>query len=421
MQTDWHTTVDCAVLPHITSNTPVSKLDITTWNIPKDIKLADQQFNQPGAIDMLIGADLFYELLLHNRRTKPGHPVLQETVLGWIISGRTPAVNNSGAKQHTFLLRENGRLEDSLNRFWEVETMEQSTLTPEQQACEQHFITHTHQQRDGRFVVRLPLKEQPNQLGTSRRSAEQRLLAIERRLEHNPTLKVQYHQFMNECEELGHMQPVTTCEQGHPCYYLPHHPVFRDASTTTKLCVVFDGSAKSSNGLSLNDILQVGATVQPDLYSTVLRFRIHQICFTADIAKMYRQILIHPQDRDLQRILWRHSPEEPIQEYQLNTVTYGTSAAPFLATRCLKTLVEDNTDNHPKAAQVLRNDFYVDDLLSGTSTLEEAIQLYHELSTFFQLSTFNSRFYSTKVVFEQHGVPEFHPTGTEGVTTDIIH
>ena len=58
------------------------------------VKLADEQFNSPGAIDMLLGADLFYELLLPNRRTRPGHPVLQEIVLGWIISGRTPVFNN---------------------------------------------------------------------------------------------------------------------------------------------------------------------------------------------------------------------------------------------------------------------------------------------------------------------------------------
>ena len=61
--------------------------------------------------------------------------------------------------------------------------MDQAILTSEHQACEQHFTTHTTQQQDGRFVVRLPLKEEPNQLGTSRSSAEHRLLAIERRLE----------------------------------------------------------------------------------------------------------------------------------------------------------------------------------------------------------------------------------------------
>jgi hypothetical protein len=77
---------------------------------------------------------------------------------------------------------------------------------------------------------------------------------------------------------------------------------------------------------------------------------------------MYRQIDVHPQDRDLHRILWRYSSEEPIQEYRLTTVTYGTSSAPFLATRCLKKLADDNKQQHPRAVQVLSNDFYVDDL-----------------------------------------------------------
>jgi hypothetical protein len=66
------------------------------------------------------------------------------------------------------------------------------------------------------------------------------------------------------------------------------------------------------------------------------------MCFTADIAKMYRQITIHPQDKDVQRILWRRSPDDPIQEYKLTTLTYGTSSEPFLATRYLKKLADEN-------------------------------------------------------------------------------
>jgi hypothetical protein len=86
---------------------------------------------------------------------------------------------------------------------------------------------------------------------------------------------------------------------------------------------------------------------------------------------MYHQIFVHPQDRDLQRILLRYSSEEPIQEYRLTTVTYETSSALILATRCLKKLADDE-QQYPKAAQVLSNDFYDDDLLSGTSTIEDA-------------------------------------------------
>jgi len=160
----------------------------------------------------------------------------------------------------------------------------------------------------------------PKQLGSSRLSAEQRLHATERRLERDPDLKVQYHKFMKEYEELDHMEPMKSQEGKLTCYFL-HHRVFKETSTTMKTRIVFDGSAKTSNGLSLNDILQVGPTVQKYLYSIELRFRTHQVCFTADIAKMYRQINVHPQDQNLQRILWRYSSKEPTQEYKLTTVT----------------------------------------------------------------------------------------------------
>jgi len=114
--TDWHTTLDCAILSSITGTTPPSKLDITHWKIPKDIKSADEHFDQPGTIDLLIGADLFYEMLQSGTRKRPGNfPVLQETVLGWTISGRTPDILQN-EPQHTFLVKECSNLEHTLNR-----------------------------------------------------------------------------------------------------------------------------------------------------------------------------------------------------------------------------------------------------------------------------------------------------------------
>jgi hypothetical protein len=86
--TNWHTTLDCVVLSTITGITPSTKLDTSSWKIPKDIKLADEHFNQPGSTDLLMGADIFYEILRSDRCTRPGNfPVLQETALGWTISG----------------------------------------------------------------------------------------------------------------------------------------------------------------------------------------------------------------------------------------------------------------------------------------------------------------------------------------------
>jgi hypothetical protein len=94
---------------------------------------------------------------------------------------------------------------------------------------------------------------------------------------------------------------------------------------------------------------------------------------------MYRQIVLDPRDTHLQRILWRADRNEPLKTYELKTVTYGTSSAPFLATRCLKQLAEDEGERFPRAAEVVMRDFYVDDLISGTGNVDDALQLQGEL------------------------------------------
>lgn len=91
---------------------------------------------------------------------------------------------------------------------------------------------------------------------------------------------------------------------------------------TTKLRVVFDGSANTKSGISLNDVLLKGPKVQSDICHIIIRFRIHQVAITADLEKMYRQVVVAPEDRDLQRILYRKSPTEQLQEYRLCIIIY---------------------------------------------------------------------------------------------------
>jgi hypothetical protein len=110
-----------------------------------------------------------------------------------------------------------------------------------------------------------------------------------------------------------------------PVYYLPHQMVTKADSLITKVRVVFDGSAVTSSGLSLNDVLLQGPTVHPNLSSILLRFRIHSVVITADVAKMYRQVKMHPDDCDLQRICYRANPSLPVEDFRLLTVTYSTN------------------------------------------------------------------------------------------------
>lgn len=78
---------------------------------------------------------------------------------------------------------------------------------------------------------------------------------------------------------------------------MPHHPVIKVTSETTNVRIVFDASAKTSNNISLNDLLMIGSTFQPKLLTQILKFRVHRYIITADIKKMYLQILLHPDDR----------------------------------------------------------------------------------------------------------------------------
>lgn len=154
--------------------------------------------------------------------------------------------------------------------------------------------------------------------------------------------------------------------------------------------MVFDGSAKTTSGYSLNDIW-VRPTTQNDLFNIVVRFRKHPIILVADIAKMYRQINIDPSQRNLQCILWREHPSETVGHYALNTLTYGTASASYLATRCLKQVSLDTQNTYPIESKTIPNDFYIDDLLTGSNSEQEMIKIRKNLVNILQSYGFKLR------------------------------
>ncbi|GFS81105.1 integrase catalytic domain-containing protein [Trichonephila clavipes] len=109
------------------------------------------------------------------------------------------------------------------------------------------------------------------------------------------------------------------------------------------------------------------------------RFRRHKFAFTTDIQKMFRQILINPDQQDFQRIIWKHGPDAEILTYRLKTVTYGLSNAPFLAIRTLQQLAKDEKSGFILASETLLYDTYMDDIVSGAPDLETAQQLQSQL------------------------------------------
>ncbi|GFS67921.1 integrase catalytic domain-containing protein [Trichonephila clavipes] len=235
----------------------------------------------------------------------------------------------------------------------------------------------------GRYTVAMPLKEDPSCLGESRQTAIQRLNSLWKRLSRDKEYLSLYEKFLQEYEDLGHMREIKADGSG-VSFYMPHHGVYRPEKSTTKLRTVFNASSPSTSGKSLNSIQFNGGLVQEDLFSIMVRFRKHKYAFTTDIEKMFRMINIHPEQTCLQRILWKKGIGEPIKTYELTTVTYGTVSAPYLATRTLKQLAMDEANNFPLAAPVVLSDCYMDDILSGSESIEEVIELQHQLIEMFK-------------------------------------
>ncbi|GFV14344.1 integrase catalytic domain-containing protein [Trichonephila clavipes] len=319
-----------------------------------------------------------------------GTPSALPTKLGHLLSGtiNTQYNQNSSLICHTLL-----NIDHSLKQFWELESVPKDIPSKdEDELCESRFVNSHIRNADGRYILKLPFRDDSS-IGDSKEGALKRFYSLERKLHSNNQLKEQYTEFMEEYQNLCHMTPLASDVKS-PHYFLPHHGVINDNSSTTKLRVVFDGSFKSTNGNSLNDILLTGKKLQSDIFLTLLKFRFFPIAFSADIAKMYRQILISQDDACFQQIFWRKSPEEPLVIFKLNTVTYGTSCAPFLAIRTLKQLCEDEKHRFPQAAKLAKDHFYVDDLLAGADSLDSARKIVHELQNLMSAGGFELRKWS---------------------------
>ncbi|XP_055605466.1 uncharacterized protein LOC129753650 [Uranotaenia lowii] len=372
--------IEMLVLPKVTMDLPGVSLSPNNWNIPPSIQLADPSFHDSNPVDLIIGAEIFFHVFAVPGKISLGEglPLLINSRLGWVVSGRATDSTTTSPRLCSVARVQN--LEKTIARFWEIEEGEfKNRYSMEEAECERHYLQHVSRQADGRYLVKLPTKpEILAKLGDSKTAAVRRMHQIERRFFNDLALAAEYRKFMDEYEPLGYMVQVNDdVDPNVPNYYLPHHPVVKPSSSTTKVRVVFDASNKTPGGPSLNDALLVGPTVQSDLRSIVMRSRTHPIILICDVEKMYRQISDAAEDLPLQLILWRKFSDQPLRTYQLTTVTYGTAAAPYLATRTLKQLALDEGSEFPLAAQAVEADCYVDDLITGAKTAVVAREELH--------------------------------------------
>ncbi|XP_017486012.1 PREDICTED: uncharacterized protein LOC108374544, partial [Rhagoletis zephyria] len=391
---EFNTDCSALVLPRLGHLMPIKRVDPTPYADFLGLPLADPNFFEPGSIDVVIGADL-YGLLLRGeiKRSITSDSIAQNTHLGWVVYGRLP---NASTLQlaTTFYATATIELNNLVQQMWKFNNIDGeescSKMTQDEIYCEKIFERTVCGDRSGRYQVRYPFKESCDltKLSDSKSDALKLFAYQQARLRNDAKMNDMYAAFMAKYLSLGHMEPVPASDNSQPVCYIPHHGVYKEASSTTKLRMVFNASRKYKGGVSLNDCLHVGPKLQSDLSSIILKWRMHRIGFMADIEKCYRQILVSRADADMQRIIWRDERGNPAI-YRLLTVTYGLNCSPYLTIKVLHTLATDEEAEFPTASRILKESFYMDDCLHG------AIDTQRQLQQLLQRGGFNLRKWST--------------------------
>ncbi|XP_064650936.1 uncharacterized protein LOC135502211 [Lineus longissimus] len=350
-----------------------------------ELNLADQYDEKKEVkIDSLIGLDHYWDVVNSDVRKLSEGLVVQSTAFGWVISGSwcDETVNVSSptcllSHQHS-LVSLSDIPEYSLHRFWDLETI---GVSPEVESCSEDEVLREFNETvkfvDSKYEVQLPWKEHVSKLDllNNKSLAESRLESLNRRLAKHTQLRQDYNDTLFDLEGLGIISEVLETDflpPGRPIFYLPHHPVVKVSSLTTKVRPVFDASAKGYNKVSLNDCMESGPALQPSLVDVLIRFRRWRVGLIADITKAFLQIKVRDEDQDVHRFLWDVNGHRRVMKFL--RAPFGNTSSPFL----LNATVRHHISLYPKskAIEELEENLYVDDWVTGADTDDEACDLF---------------------------------------------
>ena len=241
-----------------------------------------------------------------------------------------------------------------------------------------------------------------------------------RRFKTDPKLQEEYDSVFKDYEQEGIIEEVSVSEMNspHPTFYLPHHPVTREVSTTSKVRPVFDASAMCYNGISLNHCFDSSPSLNPLLVEILMKFRRWKVALTGDIV--HRHNIVH---NIVHRFLWNIN--DHIRIMRCVRVPFGNQSSPFLLNATIKHHLKCFPDSEVVAE--LHDNLYVDDWISGADSAEEAFAKFNEArpslaKVSMSLSKWSSIYKTLKDKFSENLEPSMHEAtkilGLQGYLTD---
>ena len=347
----------------------------------KDLKFAECISDSTTlTVGILIGIDFYHAFMTAKIiRSKDG-PIACGTRLGCVISGRIGSGSPDLHCFETYLLRTaveevdlTDILRNDLDKFWAVENI--GSDSDQVVSDFRNNIIH-----DGtRYVTKLPFKPDHEPLPDNFAVSEGRLKSLKGRLVSKGILN-DYDKIFKYYEQNGIIEQVPANEvagEVGQVHYLPHRPVIREDKETTKIRAVFDASCKV-NGPSLNECLYSGPNLLARIFDILIRFRLNRIGILADIKQAFLNRAISSEHRNYLRFLWFDVESGEMIVYKFLRVVYGLTSSPFLLNATIKHHLNKYIESDKIVVERLKDDMYVDDLVSETDGLGEAKVLYEK-------------------------------------------
>ena len=168
-------------------------------------------------------------------------------------------------------------------------------------------------------------------------------------------------------------------------FFLPHRPVNRQNAESTKLREAYDPSAKSESGYSLNDCLEKGPSLQNKLWDILIRATFRLVILCADIEKAFLQIRIKEKERESLKFHWiENLTNNTIQFLRFTRLIFGLNQSLFILEGTLKAHFERYESIYLELIRKIRDDMYVDDLVTGRESLQEVEKIKSESIELFE-------------------------------------
>ena len=270
--------------------------------------------------------------------------------------------------------------------------------------------------RNGKYYVPLPLKEDHKELQSNLKLCLRRLDDVVNRLKRIGLLGA-YCDVLGEHLSEGYTEEVPASENPwdeEGSHFLAHFFVLKD-SETTPLRIVF---AANAGRVSLNDCLETGPCLLKNLHDLLIRFRVHNIALVADIARAFLSIGLLEKHRNLVKFLWfrNNDPSQDIVVYRYTTVVFGNTSSPFsLGIVLQKHLEQFESDT----ASDLNDKLYMDNLVTGVDTEQQALNYYYTARAIMKAGGFNLRQWLSNSD-DLNRITEIEGTQTKSTTVSVL-